>query len=77
VAQAEGPERGLAAIRAIDRVEKLERYPFYPAALAELELRRGHTDVARAHFERAKSLARNPSERRFFEQRLEACAASA
>ena len=73
VAQAEGPERGLAEIRAIDRVEKLERYPFYPAALAELELRRGHTDVAREHFERAKSLARNPSERRFFEQRLEAC----
>ena len=73
IAQAKGPEHGLEAIRSIDRIEKLEGYPFYPAALAELELRCGRADVAREHFEQAKSLARNPSERRFFEQRLEAC----
>ena len=73
VAQLEGPERGLAEIHAIAGAEKLADYPFHPAALGELELRRGRSRVAREHFARARSLARNPSERRFFEQRLEAC----
>jgi RNA polymerase sigma factor (sigma-70 family) len=73
VAQLEGPERGLAEIGAIAGAEKLVRYPFYPAALGELELRRGRRTVASEHFERARSLARNASERRFFAQRLEAC----
>jgi len=75
IGQLEGPERGLAEIRAIDRPEKLATYPFHPAALGELELRCGRPGAARAHFEQARSLARNPSERRFFEQRLEACGA--
>ena len=75
IAQLEGPERGLAEIRAIAGAEKLATYPFHPAALGELELRCGRAGVAREHFQHAKSLARTPSERRFFEQRLEACGA--
>jgi len=77
VAQLEGPERGLAELRAIAGVEKLASYPFHPAALGELELRCGREHVAREHFRAALALARNPSERRFFEQRIEACERSA
>jgi RNA polymerase sigma-70 factor (ECF subfamily) len=73
IAQLQGPERGLAEIQSIDRIEKLERYPFLPAALGELELRRGHGDLAREHFKRARALARNDAERKFCEQRLEVC----
>jgi RNA polymerase sigma-70 factor (ECF subfamily) len=75
IAQLEGPERGLAEIAGIGRAEKLASYPFYPAAMGELELRRGQREAARGHFQSARSLARNASERRFFEQRVEACGA--
>lgn len=74
VAQHAGPDRGLAEIRAIPDVERLAGYPFYPAALGELELRRGRCAAARQHFKAALSLARNPTERRFFNHRIAACA---
>jgi RNA polymerase sigma factor (sigma-70 family) len=74
VAQLAGPERGLAEIRAIPDVERLVAYPFYPAALGELELRRGQFAAARQHFQAALSLARNPTESRFYGQRIAACA---
>ncbi|WP_437961874.1 hypothetical protein WME76_20995 [Sorangium sp. So ce119] len=73
VAQHEGPERGLQEIGAIEGRARLSAYPFYFAALGELELRRGEREVAAQHFRSALSLARNAMERRFFEQRLEAC----
>ncbi|HXJ21953.1 MAG TPA: DUF6596 domain-containing protein [Polyangia bacterium] len=73
VAQQEGPERGLAEVAAIPSRDRLENYPFYAAALAEMELGRGHVDQARAHFQQALSLARNPTERRSLEKRLAAC----
>jgi RNA polymerase sigma-70 factor (ECF subfamily) len=74
VAQHEGPERGLEAIRAIADRERLEAYPFYPAAVGELEMRCGRPAAAREHLRAALALARNPAERRFFEQRVSACA---
>jgi RNA polymerase sigma-70 factor (ECF subfamily) len=73
VAQKDGPERGLEEIRAIPDIDRLTTYPFYSAALGELELRRGKPDIARKHFQEALSLARNPMERRFLEQRISAC----
>ena len=73
IAQQQGPERGLEEIQAIADRETLAVYPFYPAALGELELRRGRRRAAREHFLRAHALARNPTERRFFEERMEAC----
>jgi RNA polymerase sigma factor (sigma-70 family) len=73
VAQHEGPERGLEEIRAIADVDRLASYPFYPAALGELELRSGRREIAREQFRAALALARNPMERRFLEQRLGAC----
>jgi RNA polymerase sigma-70 factor (ECF subfamily) len=73
IGQLEGPERGLAEIRSIERLEKLQHYPFLPAALGELELRCGRSDTAREYFGNARALARNEAERRFFEQRAAAC----
>jgi RNA polymerase sigma-70 factor (ECF subfamily) len=74
VAELEGPTNGLAAIAAISDTERLRDYPFYAAALGELELRRGNRAVARGHFERALTLARNAAERTHSAQRLAACA---
>jgi len=52
--------------------------PFVPrAAQGELELRSGRNECARELFRAALALARNPMERRFLEQRLEACAEGA
>lgn len=76
VAQADDPERGIAEIHAIVHSDRLESYPFFPAALGELELRAGRSENARKHFEEAILLARNPMERRFLEHRLAATALS-
>jgi RNA polymerase sigma factor (sigma-70 family) len=73
VAQDQGPEWGLAALRAIPDRERLAAYPFYPVALGEFELQCGRHAAAREHFNAALPLARNPAERRFIEQRLVAC----
>jgi RNA polymerase sigma-70 factor (ECF subfamily) len=69
IAQYEGAERGLAEIAAIADLERLAEYPFYFAALGELEHQRGNASVAREHFLRASARARNPLERNFFERR--------
>ncbi|KYG01683.1 hypothetical protein BE21_00540 [Sorangium cellulosum] len=73
VAQHEGPERGLEEIGAIEGRDRLAAYPFYFAALGELELRRGRREIASQHLREALALARNAMERRFFERRLGAC----
>lgn len=70
VAERHGPERGLAAIRGIEGAERLARYPFYFAALGELELRLENHEPAAEHFQKALALARNDLERRFLEGRL-------
>lgn len=76
LAELEGPDRGLREIRAIHDLDRLSSYPFYPAALAELELRLGNHTVAQAHFAAALSLARNPMERNFLRRRIAACGVS-
>jgi RNA polymerase sigma-70 factor (ECF subfamily) len=73
VAQNEGPGRGLEEISSIADRDRLVAYPFYSAALGELEFRRDRRDTARGHFQNALALARNPLERRFLDQRLSAC----
>jgi RNA polymerase sigma-70 factor (ECF subfamily) len=73
VAQQEGPQRGLEEIHAINDSDRLSSYPFYAAALGELELRSGHREIARDHFRAAQALARNPMERRFLDRRALAC----
>jgi RNA polymerase sigma factor (sigma-70 family) len=74
LAQSEGPERGLEALRAIADSERLAAYPFFAAAFGELELRCGREVAAREHFRAALALARNPMERHFFEERVAECA---
>ena len=73
VAQHAGPEQGLTAIHAIAGCERLRAYPFYPMALGELELQCGRHAAAHQHFSIALPLARNPTERRFIEGRINAC----
>lgn len=70
VAQKEGPERGLEELAAIPSRDRLARYPFYFAALGELELGCGHYELARQHFSEALERARNAMEREFFARQL-------
>ncbi|MBC5802530.1 MAG: sigma factor, ECF subfamily protein [Candidatus Eremiobacteraeota bacterium] len=74
VGQCKGPQCGLAEIEAIADSKRLAAYPFYFAARGEFEFQNGELMRARRHFESAAALARNPMERRFFEQRVAACA---
>lgn len=77
IAQRSGPEPGIEALRSIAHDEELAAYPFYAAALGELELRAGRAVTARDHFETAVALARNRAERRFLERRRDAASALA
>jgi RNA polymerase sigma factor (sigma-70 family) len=74
IGQLEGPQRGLDEIRAIAQQERLADYPFYNAALGELELRTGRAERAREHFAAALAVARNPMERNFLTRRMAAAA---
>ena len=73
IAQRDGATRGIAELQAIADRDRLDRYPFYPAAIGELELRRGNGDAARHQFSTALTLARNAAERRYLEKRVEKC----
>jgi RNA polymerase sigma factor (sigma-70 family) len=73
IAQSQGPQRGLEELSQIAGRDRLAAYPFYSAALGELELRLERHETARGHFRAAVALARNPMERRFLEQRASAC----
>jgi RNA polymerase sigma-70 factor (ECF subfamily) len=77
IGERDGPERGLEEILAMSDRERLADYPFYPAALGDLELRAGKRERAAEHFRQAMRLARNPMERRFFEQRVRAASQAA
>ena len=75
VGQRDGPEEGLESLHAIADADRLGHYPFYPAAIAEFERRRGNLDEAREHFSTAARLARSPVERRYLEARVRECGA--
>jgi RNA polymerase sigma-70 factor (ECF subfamily) len=66
VAEAEGPEAGLAIADGLD----LEDYHYLHATRGELLRRVGRTDEARAAFERALELAEDEAERRLLRRRL-------
>lgn len=73
VAEACGPERGLEELGALKVPKSFEHYPFYQAALGELNLRCGMTANARQHFQAALATARNGMERQFLAERARAC----
>jgi RNA polymerase sigma factor (sigma-70 family) len=75
IGQRDGPERGIEELSSMPDRERLRDYPFYPAAIGELELRRGNDRVAQAHFAAALALARNAAERKFLQRRLRGCGA--
>jgi RNA polymerase sigma-70 factor (ECF subfamily) len=73
IAQVSGPERGLEEIRSIADGERLEKYPFYAAAMGEMEFRLGRFAEAEKYFREALELARSPMERKFLEKRTKDC----
>jgi RNA polymerase sigma-70 factor (ECF subfamily) len=73
IAQISGPERGLEEIRSIADGERLEKYPFYAAAMGEMEFRLGRFAEAEKYFREALELARSPMERKFLEKRTKDC----
>ena len=73
IGQRDGPDRGLELLRVIPDAQRLRRYPFYPAAMGELERRRGDLDAARGHFTAAAEIARNSAERRYLRARIREC----
>jgi RNA polymerase sigma-70 factor (ECF subfamily) len=60
IAEHEGPARGLEAIREID-AERFASWPFYEAALGELERRSGRVQSALEHFRVARIAECEPS----------------
>jgi RNA polymerase sigma factor (sigma-70 family) len=73
VGMARGPAAGLAALRAIPDRERLARYPFLPAAVAEFELRAGRPGPAAEALRAALALARSPAEEAVLSRKLAAC----
>ena len=70
IAQRDGPAAGIAALASLQGDERLAAYPFYPAALGELERRRGNAREAMRHLQHALVLARNASEGKFLQKRM-------
>ena len=72
IGERDGADRGIQEIERIEDRERLSGYPFLPAALGELERRRGNAAAAMEHFERAVTLARSDAERRYLRRHAEA-----
>lgn len=71
----DGPEAGLAAIEAVLGQGGLDDYHLAHAARADMQRRLGFAEAARASYQRALELTRQPAERRFLEARLAQLAA--
>ena len=67
VAEANGPEAGLAIVDRLD----LDGYQYFHSTRGELLRRLGHADEARTAFVRALELANAEPERRFLQRRIE------
>jgi RNA polymerase sigma factor (sigma-70 family) len=70
LAELHGVEVGRAAVLAVADDDKVANYPFFWAALADIERRAGRLSEARPHYERAVSLARSRAERVAYERKL-------
>jgi predicted RNA polymerase sigma factor len=76
VAERDGVEEGRRQLAAVAGEKKLARYPFYWAALADLERRADRHDEARSSYERAIELSRSLAERASYQRRLDLLAVS-
>ena len=72
VAEADGPEAGLAAADAAGRLGALDGYHLFHSTRAEVLRRLGRRDEARGAYERARALAATDVERAFLGDRLAA-----
>jgi predicted RNA polymerase sigma factor len=70
IAELRGPDVGLDLLRAIVQEQRISTYPFYWAALADLESRSGRSAEARSLYERAIGLSRSRAERVSYERKL-------
>jgi RNA polymerase sigma-70 factor (ECF subfamily) len=73
IGELEGPARGLDVLQTIQGRERLEGYPFYAAAMGEMESRCRRPERALVHFRHARAMARNDAERRFLDRRIASC----
>jgi RNA polymerase sigma-70 factor (ECF subfamily) len=71
VAERDGVEEGRRQLDAVAGDKKLARYPFYWAALADLQRRADRHAEARSSYERAIELSRSPAERSSYRRRIE------
>jgi predicted RNA polymerase sigma factor len=71
VAERDGVEEGRRELVAVAGDKKLARYPFYWAALADLQRRTGQHAEACSSYERAIEFSRSPAERAAYRRRIE------
>jgi len=71
LAELHGLEAGQNALLELEDEPRLQRYPFYWAALADLESRAGRLAAARPLYERAVALARSRAERVAYQRKLD------
>jgi RNA polymerase sigma factor (sigma-70 family) len=73
IAEVNGPQAGLDAVRAIPDLPSLESYYLLHAVLGEFELRLNHPPAAAVHFRKSLELAEIKSEQAFLAKRLRVC----
>ena len=71
IGELRGPSAGRDLLRAMAEDQRISQYPFYWAAMADLEQRAGNRAEACEFYERAMSLARSHAERVSYERRLQ------
>lgn len=73
LAEVNGPQAGLKAVRAIKDVKSLDSYYLLHAVLGDFEARSNNPRAAAVHFRKSLELAEIKSEQVFLARRLEAC----
>jgi RNA polymerase sigma factor (sigma-70 family) len=73
IAEVDGPQAGVEAIRAIPDLPSLESYYLLHAVLGEFELRLNHPLAAAVHLRRSLELVEIKSEHAFLAKKLQAC----
>jgi predicted RNA polymerase sigma factor len=71
VAERDGVEEGRRHLVAVADDKRLARYPFYWAALADLQRRADRRAEARSSYQRAIELSRSPAERASYRRRVD------
>ena len=75
IANVNGPQAGIEAVKAIKNREQIDSYYLFYAVLAEFETELGNFPAAIDHFRKALDLAELKSERALLSKRLKACEA--